>query len=130
MREYRHTPRAWRSDTEAASLTGLMIGASPRGLGQLGILGILEADSLSSSSTADIPPSQPVVHPRRLQAGDLTVPDIQEQVRAPELQVPRQAEVLASRGHPYPDVLIVGDSTLGSVTVPQVPVSLAAIRVM
>ena len=108
-----------------------MTGASPRGLGQLGIPGILEAGSLSSSSsTADIPPSQPVVHPRRLQAGDLTVPDIQEQVRAPELQVPRQAEVLASRGHLYPDVLIVGDSTRGSVTVPQVPVSLAASRVM
>ena len=104
-----------------------MTGASPRGLGQPGILEILEADSLSSS-TADIPPSQPGVHPHSLQAGDPTVLDIQERVRAPRLQAHRRAEVPASRGHPYLDALTVGDSTLESVIVPQVPVLPAAVR--
>ena len=107
-----------------------MIGVSPRGQGQQVIRGILEADSLSSSSTADIPPSQLVVHLSSLPAGDLTVPGIQEQARAPELQHTRQAEVLASSGHLLLDALIAGDSTRGSATVPQVPVSLAASRVI
>ena len=121
-------PRAWRSGIEGARLTGLMIDGSPRGPDQPGFLGILEADSLSSSSIADIPPSQPRLRPHSLQAGDQTVPDIQERARAPGLQAHRQAEVPVSPGHLDLHVPTVGDSTLESATGLQAHVLFVAVR--
>ena len=106
-----------------------MIDGSPRGPDQPGFLGILEADSLSSSSSiADIPPSQPRLRPHSLQAGDQTVPDIQERARAPGLQAHRQAEVPVSPGHLDLHVPTVGDSTLESAIGLQALVLFVAVR--
>ena len=121
--------RGWRIDIEGVSPTEIMIGASPRGLDQLVILGSLEAGSLSSS-IADILLSQHGVHLRSSRVGDPIVQGTQEQVRAPGLRVRRWTEVPVSRGHPYLGVFIVGGITLGSVIVLWVLSFLVAIKAM
>ena len=104
-----------------------MIGASPRGPDLPGILEILQADSLSSS-TVDIHPSQPGVRPHSFQAGDPPVLSIQELARAPGLQVCRWIGVLPIRGHLDLRMPTVGDTTLGSAIGLQAPALFVAVR--
>ena len=129
MHGYRHMPRVWRIDIEGVSPTETMIGASPRGLDRLGILGGPEAGSLRSSMI-DILLGQPRVHLHGSRIGGRLVQGIQELVRAPELQGRRWTEVPASRGHLYLGVLTVGDIIRESVAVLPVLVLLVAVKAM
>ena len=126
---FRRTPRAWRTGTGVISPIGVRIGDSPRGPDHPGILEISRADSLSSrSSLADIHPSRHRTHLHSLQVADLITQGIQEQVRAPGLQVRGQIGVLVRRGRLGLSVLIVADIIRESATEPPVHVFLVAVR--
>ena len=104
--------RGWRTGAEQISPAEVVIGGRPRGPGPVGILEILEADSLSSSRQADS-----FLHPARVlsqAAGELTVQDRLGPVRAPGRQVHRCPEAPARPDHPGPVVPIAGSLILGS----------------
>ena len=105
----------WRTVTGLIILVEIGTGGRPRGLDPRVIQGILEADSLSnSSSLIDI-----FLLPAGVLsqvAGDLIGQDCLGPVRALGRQVHRYPEVPARQDHPGPVVLIAGSLIPGSVT--------------
>ena len=119
--------RAWRIGAEEdTSLTGARIGDSPRGPGHLEICG---ADNPNSrSSLADFHLSRRRARLPSLQVAGLIAQGIQEQARAPGLQVRGQIGVLVRCGHLGFSVLFAADTIRESATEPPVHVFLVAVR--
>ena len=125
--DFRPMRWVWRTVAGLILLAEIEIGGRPRGLGPQVILEILEADSLSSSSSLIDIFLLPAGVLSQV-AGDSTVRDRLGPVRAPEPQDRRYPGVPVRPDHLDPVVHIAGSLIPGSVTERRELVLLVAVR--